>query len=227
MELSDKLVIKLPNPPFKTAEGGYSYVSYEYQFDSATIEPPGTDVIRFNNTMHDQVNAIWVHTTSSLGKDNTNAFTQIAEGNRLFIQDKDSAAAWVSYTVTGPAFLKGPNYFEIPCAFFEWGVDSLINKQRMLFNVGTQLVAGPPGPMGMTGATGPAGMTGAVGATGAAGVSAISLSMRDQFAMHVINGMLTSPMAQDDKWFAKNATAMAYKIADAMIEESQKVAVKK
>ena len=65
MELSDKLVIKLPNPPFKTAEGGYSYVTYEYQFSNATIEPPTTDELRFNNTMHDQVNAIWVHTTSS------------------------------------------------------------------------------------------------------------------------------------------------------------------
>jgi len=47
-------------------------------------------------------------------------------------------------------------------------------------------------------------------------------SLRDQFAMHIINGLLTSPMAQDQAWFSKNAPAMAYKIADAMIAESMK-----
>jgi hypothetical protein len=155
-------------------EPGQSFTTFEYMFDSATVEPPTQNEIRFNNSMHTLVTAVWVHRLSSLGKDNSNSFSLVDAGNRLFIQDKDVAAKWVSYDVTGPATPKGGgNYFEFPVAFRDAGPEAL-PQQRVLFNIATKGATGATGAQGFTGATGPQGITGSTGSTGPIGVTGVT-----------------------------------------------------
>lgn len=136
-------------------EPGQSYTTFEYMFDSATVEPPTNSEVRFNNSMHSLVTAVWVHDISSLSKDNSNAFSIVAVGSRIFVQDKDDSTKWVSYDVTGSPVDKGV-YWEFPVTLRELGPAALA-QQRVLLNIST---AGIPGPVGPEGPEGPQGLPG-------------------------------------------------------------------
>ena len=164
-------------PAGPQGEPGQSYTTFEYMFDSATIEPPTSSEVRFNNSRHDLATKVWLHNMSSLGKDNANAFTLVDVGSRLFIQDKDDATRWVSFDSTGPGVAK-TGYFEFPVVWRDWGTNPLV-QQRVLVNIATKGLPGPPGPPGPAGAQGsqgPAGPAGPQGIQGPAGGTAYTNS---------------------------------------------------
>lgn len=137
---------------FKGEQGepGLSYTTFEYMWESVTFPPPGSGYMRFNNTMHDLTTAIYVHDISDLGKDNSNAFTLVDTGTRVFVQDKDEADKWVSFDATGPG-VDGGGYWTFPVAFRDWGPVPLGNKKLALLNFATKGQPGEPGPPGPPG----------------------------------------------------------------------------
>lgn len=157
----------LIGPEGPQGEPGQSFTTFEYMFDSATVQPPTSNEVRFNNSMHSLVTLIWVHNISSLGKDNSNSFSLIDEGNRFFIQDKDDATKWMSYDATGAAVNKG-TYWEFPVALRAAGPSPLA-QQRILLNIATKGIpgaTGPQGPQGEQGVPGPQGIQGIQGPPG-------------------------------------------------------------
>lgn len=111
-----------------------SFTTFEYMFDSATVEPPTSSEIRFNNSRQELTTEIWVHHTSSLGKDQTNAFSLVQVYDRFFIQDKDDATKWISFNVTDTPVNEGA-YHSFPVTLRDQG--AALPQQRVLFNIGT------------------------------------------------------------------------------------------
>ena len=131
------------------APGGSTSV-FEYMFSAATSEPPTGSEVRLNNANQDLATKAWIRDTTATGTDASNVFTLTKNGQELYIQDKDNAANYKHYKITGSAVDKG-TYTEFPISFLD-GTGTLPEQRVALALIHT----GPAGPQGPAGPAGPA-----------------------------------------------------------------------
>lgn len=115
-------------------EPGQSFTTFEYTYRTGTTEPPGNSEVLFNNSNYALVTKVWVNNNSALGKDNSNSFSIVDAGNRIFVQDKDDATKYVSFDCTEAGIAKS-GYYEFPVVFKASGAP--LSAQRVLFNIST------------------------------------------------------------------------------------------
>ena len=111
--------------------GGTSFDTFEYMYDGAHAEPPTSAEVRVDNSLPANVTKVWIHNLSSLGRNNSNYFSIVAVGARIFLQDKDEADRYISFNVINTPVNKG-NYWEFPVELRAAGLDLL--QQRILLN---------------------------------------------------------------------------------------------
>ena len=106
-------------------------ISSEYRFSTATAAAdPGSGRFRYDDAVHASVANIYISDTNNAGVDITNFLTQIAIGDRLYIQQENDSSRFQVWNVTANAIDVG--------AWFIIGVDleldgaTLANNARSL-----------------------------------------------------------------------------------------------
>lgn len=106
----------------------------QYDFSSATTEPPTSNQVRFNaGHPYTAVTKVWVRPQTTDGIDAYRYLLALATGTRLVIQDKNDHSLYVTYTLTASPIDK-TSYVEFPVA---WGSNggALLNNQAVLLAV--------------------------------------------------------------------------------------------
>lgn len=93
--------------------------AWNYVFSANIAKPvtPAVGEVRFNNAVpYANVTKVWImfNTADTPSRDVSSALLAIAAGAALYIEQRDNAAAWVLFTVTGPPVNTGNYYVEIP-----------------------------------------------------------------------------------------------------------------
>lgn len=112
---------------------GYSN-SGEWTFGTTITEPPSSGQIRFNNATQNSATKMWIHETTATSIDVSIMLRlAIQPSGTIYLQDKDTAAQYKVFNVTGAIIDKGA-YIEVPISFREGGTD-LPSGQRTILTV--------------------------------------------------------------------------------------------
>lgn len=112
-----------PTPvPGGTGGGGASALSccgHEWQFQTATTEPPSGNAIRLDNANKTLATKMWITKTNSPSDDVSSFLTsQAIVGRRVYIKELDDSDVNAVYEITGPLVDKG-TYYEVPITYVE------------------------------------------------------------------------------------------------------------
>ncbi len=112
-----------PPVPGGTSGGGgggaqaVSCCGHEWQFSTATTEPPTGRSIRLDNADKTLATKMWITKLNSPGDDMASELAAGAlVGRRLYIKELDVSDVNAIYTITGPIVDKG-TYIEVPISF--------------------------------------------------------------------------------------------------------------
>lgn len=149
-----------------SAFGGGSGAGFAvWTWSTALSGAPATGVIAADDTNPLTVTSIRVNIVSNEGMAFDASLTNLLQGDRIYIQEKDSATNGHTYDVTGVP-VDNTTYWTIPVTYVT-GVGALpVNDQHCVFRIGQTAGAGATGPQGPAGPTGPAGPQGPPGEGG-------------------------------------------------------------
>jgi hypothetical protein len=158
-----------------TGPAGGSATHYHYLTRTNTTSgDPTSNQLGWDNTTQISSTALRVSHIDQDNQDDSVFLDLINQGDILIIQDKDNAANYQKWEVTGTPTYNSTwdNYPVTLIASAGTGTTNFPNNHAViliLVAVGNTGPTGPQGPQGPTGATGPQGPTGPTGATGATG----------------------------------------------------------
>lgn len=120
---SCNVAVTLPEgpPPIDPGGGGgvtaLSCCGREWQFSTATSEPPTGQSIRLNNADKTLATKMWI-TKSDSPTDSAVAFLTSGAlvGRRIYFKELDDSDTNAIYTITGPIVDKG-TYYEVPISY--------------------------------------------------------------------------------------------------------------
>ncbi|HKE76621.1 MAG TPA: hypothetical protein VKB57_23590 [Acidimicrobiales bacterium] len=119
-------------------------MSCEYQFSSATTEPPTGSQIRLDNADPTLASKLWVRNLTTPGEDIHTLLLAWPAGTLVYVQDYDDHTRYVAYATTGAAVDK-TDYVEFPVAWDASGLPLLTQKVSVILLVKAAEPT-PPGP---------------------------------------------------------------------------------
>jgi hypothetical protein len=123
------------------------FITWPYQFNTNTSEPPTSSQIRLNNSDQTLATKLWIMYSNSDGMDVREVIKTFGAEGECVLQDWDDATRIERYNVTGPATDKG-NYAELPVEWLSGGTSNIVG-QKVVFayrfpGLGTLPVGGAP-----------------------------------------------------------------------------------
>src|SRR5262245_26392043 len=116
-----------PGPPgVSNTEGYWRYSS------NTTIADPNASYFRVNNAVLHSATQMALSVMTQNSVDATNLLKQLQPGDQIFIQDKDNAANWIRYNITGTP-TNNTTWFQIPVSTVSYGGTAPNNNAQAVF----------------------------------------------------------------------------------------------
>jgi len=120
-------------PPGPQGPAGSTFIWFNYSFNLTTTPPPIGNQLRLNNADAQQATLIYASYSTYDGYDVSQVLPKMKAGYHCMVQDKDTAAMRVKYTLTADVIDHG-TYAEIPVQWTEIGSPLAAQQVVLLFS---------------------------------------------------------------------------------------------